>query len=243
MIAERLDARPWIDEQLEPLFADAFPEFITADHVAKLYIDRVREFFGAFNIMLLGDGDTPIATGWAVPICWNGSPDDLPDGYTDTTRRAVECHESTTPVDTLVICGGIVRRDMTGRGLAGQLINALCDLAEPAGLARVLAPVRPTMKSKYPLAPIESYARWAREDGAPLDPWLRTHWRLGGKIIGTAPHSQTMTGSVADWESWCGMRFPDSDRYVIPRGLSTLSIDVDADMGTYIEPNVWVRHR
>ena len=31
--------------------------------------------------------------------------------------------------------------------------------------------------------------------------WRRTHWRLGGKIIATAPRSQTITGTVAEWEA------------------------------------------
>jgi hypothetical protein len=50
---ERFDARERPDEQLEPLFGDAFPPFITADPVAKVYIDRVRAWFGEFDIMLV----------------------------------------------------------------------------------------------------------------------------------------------------------------------------------------------
>jgi hypothetical protein len=79
--------------------------------------------------------------------------------------------------------------------------------------------------------------------GAPLDPWLRTHWWLGGQIIATAPQSQTMTGTVQEWEAWTGMVLPATGEYVTPRGLSTLHIDIDEDRGTYTEPNVWVRHR
>jgi hypothetical protein len=55
-----------------------------------------------------------------------------------------------------------------------------------------------------------------RPDGAPLDPWLRTHWRLGGQIIATAPQSQTMTGTVQEWEAWTGMVLPATGEYVIP---------------------------
>jgi len=87
------------------------------------------------------------------------------------------------------------------------------------------------------------HPRWTRPDGAPLDPWLRAHWRLGGRIIATAPQSQTMTGTVDDWQHWTGMLFPSAGQYVIPGGLSTLHIDLDSDRGTYVEPNVWVQHR
>ncbi len=52
-----------------------------------------------------------------------------------------------------------------------------------------------------------------------------------------------MTGTVAQWEEWTGMRFPDSGVYVIPDGLSTLRIDLGDDSGTYVEPNVWMQHQ
>jgi hypothetical protein len=51
-----------------------------------------------------------------------------------------------------------------------------------------------------------------------------------------------MTGTVSDWEKWTSMPFPSSGTYVIPDGLTTLTIDRSADTGTYTEPNIWVRH-
>ena len=240
---ERFDARTWPEDVLDELFAGAFPAFITADLDAKKYIGRVREWFADLNIMLVDEHGVPVATGWGVPIRWNGELADLPAGYTGTTRRAVEGREHDTTPDTFVICGGIVSRSRTGQGLAGELIKALRDLAPRAGCTRVIAPVRPTLKPAYPLTPIDTFARWTRDDGAPLDPWLRTHWRLGGKIIATAPSSQTMAGTVSEWEGWTGMVFPSTGEYVIPGGLSTLHVDRDEDRGRYVEPNVWVQHR
>ncbi|CAL9353545.1 hypothetical protein SUDANB176_00525 [Streptomyces sp. enrichment culture] len=84
--------------------------------------------------------------------------------------------------------------------------------------------------------------RWSREDGTALDPWIRTHQRLGAEILSAAPASQTMTGTVAEWERWTGMAFPESGDYVIPGGLGLLRISRSADQGVYREPNVWMRH-
>ena len=39
------------------------------------------------------------------------------------------------------------------------------------------------------------------------------------------------------------MDFPESGDYVIPQGLALLSVDRVAGIGTYFEPNVWIRHR
>jgi hypothetical protein len=239
---ERFDARVWPEDQMAALFEGAFPDFITADKVAATYIGRVREWFADLSVMLVDD-DAPVACGWGVPIRWDGTVTDLPSGYTDTTRRAVEDRIRGVEPDTFVICGGIVRRTQTGRGRAGELIAALCELPPVAALPRVIAPIRPTLKSAYPLTPVDTYAAWTRADGTALDPWLRTHLRIGGRLIATAPHSQTMTGSVDEWQKWTGMTFPSTGEYVIPEGLSTLRIDRQIDLGVYTEPNIWIQHR
>jgi hypothetical protein len=106
----------------------------------------------------------------------------------------------------------------------------------------MIAPVRPTLKSRYPLTDIAEFMTWTRDDGLPLDPWLRTHVRLGATILAPAPVSQTMTGTVTEWEQWTGMAFPASGTYVITDGLTTLEIDRPADTGIYREPNIWMRH-
>ncbi|WP_345216553.1 hypothetical protein [Georgenia halophila] len=148
-----------------------------------------------------------------------------------------------TEATTLVVCAAQVHPERKGAGLAGTLLAAFRNLSATAGYAHVIVPLRPTMKPRYPLTPIDVYAQWTRTDGLPLDPWLRTHVRMGATILDVAPRSQVMTGTVAQWEGWTRMLFPVSGEYVIPDGLSTLRIDRDADEGTYIEPNIWIQHR
>lgn len=46
-----------------------------------------------------------------------------------------------------------------GRGLAEQLIKAMRTIGERQGLTHLIAPVRPSLKERYPLAAIESYVR------------------------------------------------------------------------------------
>ena len=60
------------------------------------------------------------------------------------------------------------------------------------------------------MTPIERYAAWRREDGLLFDPWLRVHERLGAEVIGTAPEAMRIPGTVAEWEEWAGMAFPES---------------------------------
>ncbi|MER5752792.1 GNAT family N-acetyltransferase [Streptomyces sp. NPDC002088] len=242
LTTERTNARTWPEEQLAELFSEGFPQFITADRLGKEYIGRVREWFADLDLMLVDEDGVPVAGGWGVPIRWDGQVESLPTGYSQTLVQAVEGRERGAEPDTLVICGAIVTPSLKGRGLAGRTLTTLREVGREAGLSRVLAPVRPTTKARYPLTPIDSFMRWRRPDGAALDPWIRTHERMGAQILAGAPASQTMTGTVAEWESWTGLVFPESGEYVIPDGLSLLRIDRDADEGVYQEPNVWMRH-
>ena len=61
------------------------------------------------------------------------------------------------------------------------------------------------------------------------------------------PESMRTTGTVADWESWTQMRFPETGDFVFPAGLATVHIatvhiDSERDVGEYWEPNVWLIH-
>lgn len=224
------------------LFSEGWPEFIFHDRQTGRHLPRVRELFSDLELVLL-DGDEIVAAGWAVPLRWNGQIADLPTGYNGCLARALEAHNAGVHPDTMAIVAAQVRRDRQGEGLAGELLTALRDLAGKAGWPRVICPVRPTLKASYPLTPIERYIEWTRPDGTPLDPWIRTHCRLGARVLAPAPRSQVITGTVAEWQAWTGMAFPDSGDYVIPGGLSTLRIDREADQGVYVEPNVWLQHR
>jgi GNAT superfamily N-acetyltransferase len=239
----QFDTREWPDEQLTALFAEGFPQFILADQEAKSLIGPVRDSFAALDIALVDGRKVPVAAGWGVPICWDGSVADLPGGYTDSLRRAVGVHTDGGQPDTLVICAGVVHPEHKGTGTAASLIRALVDLAGREALSKVIAPLRPTLKHRYPLTDIHAYAAWTRADGWPFDPWLRLHVRLGARILAVAPRSQTMNGTVAEWESWTDMAFPCTGSYVIPEGVSLLQVDREHDHGEYVEPNVWVQHR
>jgi hypothetical protein len=123
-----------------------------------------------------------------------------------------------------------------------EILTAMRTLAERHGLEHLIAPVRPSWKERYPIASIESYIQWRREDGQLLDPWMRVHERLGARVSTPLPESLSITGTVSEWESWTGLTFPASGDYVFPEGLATVHIDKDADRGSYWEPNVWMIH-
>ena len=113
------------------------------------------------------------------------------------------------------------------------MIQRMAEVGRDRGLDTLIAPVRPTLKQNYPLTPIERYLSWRREDGTHLDPWLRTHERLGADIVKVAPESMRVSGTVAEWEEWTEMALPESGAYVVPGALVPIEIDRERDEGVY----------
>jgi GNAT superfamily N-acetyltransferase len=233
-------ARPDLDEEAGAAFRGGWPEFIFHDPVTGEYIARVDTYFPQFDVLLLEDGEV-VAGGWGVPLAWDATVAALPDGYDGALVAAVAGHEKSVPPDTLSVMAAAVKAGRQGQGLAGRVLTALRDRATAAGLDRVIAPVRPTLKSRYPLTPMDQFAGWTR-DGLHIDPWIRTHQRLGATILAPAPRSMVITGTVAEWEDWAKMAFPQTGSYVVPDALDLVEIDRAHDQGTYQETNLWMRH-
>ena len=49
-------------------------------------------------------------------------------------------------------------------------------------------------------------------------------------------------GTRAEWESWTALQFPEDGDYVVPGALVPVDFDRERRPGTYVEPNVWMRH-
>jgi GNAT superfamily N-acetyltransferase len=225
-----------LEIRYEALSIRTFPEYMHHNEPGRRYWDRLYSDFPDFQVALL-DGDELVAEAHAVPLPWDGTLDDLPSGWDEGFVRAMTSDREATALQALAISVLPARQ---GEQLSSRMIEVFRDTARSAGLGSVLAPVRPTLKSSYPLIPIEEYIRWRRDDGTHFDPWIRIHERVGGEIVAPAPNSMLMRAPVSDWEEWTGMRFPADGEYVFPEALATLV--VSAGVGTHVEPNVWLRH-
>jgi hypothetical protein len=234
--------RPDLKGAADAAFQVKWPEFLFPhDPVAKEREARVAEFFPQYDVLML-DGERVIAGGWGVALRWDGTVEDLPEGYDSTMIRAVEGHQAGVQATTLSYMTVAVIDSETKKGLAATVLSALRARGVAAGLSHVIAPVRPTLKPRYPLTPMASFATWTREDGLSIDPWIRSHQRMGATILAPCPRSMVITGTIAQWEFWTNMVFPETGRYVVPGALGLVDINVAQDTGTYTEENLWVQH-
>jgi GNAT superfamily N-acetyltransferase len=228
-------------ELIEPAFAataDVVPEYNKNGDVLNCYWARLTDEYAPFQFFLVGAGDEILARAQSIPIRWDGTVDDIPAGIDGAITRGFE-EDGANVLCALVI---MVPAAHQGRGISPLAVRAMNEVARQRDLSRLIAPVRPNWKERYPLTPIERYASWRRPDGLPFDPWMRVHERLGARVLKCEPHSLRITGSVAEWEEWTGMSFPESGCYWFPGGLDTVAIDREADRGRYWEPNVWMQH-
>jgi GNAT superfamily N-acetyltransferase len=230
--------RPDLWEEARSLFEDVWPEYNMHGNNTAAYFGSLFPRHAAVQVLLYDTRvDRVVARGRTIPLRWDGSLDDLPAGIDDAGRRGVE---DPGRANALCALAAEVAVDRQGRGLSRLVIEAMAAVARRAGLAPLVAPVRPSWKERYPLIAIDRYAAWTRPDGLPFDPWLRVHARMGATIVRPEPRSLLIEAPVADWEGWTGMVFPEDGEYVFPSGLAPLR--VRGGTGTYWEPNVWMLH-
>ncbi|SDD59220.1 GNAT family N-acetyltransferase [Actinokineospora iranica] len=237
------DDRPDLWQRIPVLFAGVWPEYNIHGDVIAGYWERLFAIFGRFQLALFDpDTDDVLATARGIPLVWDGTEAGLGPGIDAAVEAGFAAHDTKASTNALCALGIEVAPSHRGKGLSVVALQALCTAARQAGLSHVIVPIRPTLKERYPLVPIERYASWKAPDGTPFDPWIRTHVRRGGVLSAPAPHSSLITGTVTEWETWTGVSFPDSDDYVFPHGLALLHVDRKQDLGTYWEPSVWIVH-
>jgi GNAT superfamily N-acetyltransferase len=219
-----------------------WPEFLYHDAVTERLFGRVVSEYAECQFYAWDDERKEVVgVGNAIPATWDGAPDTLLDRGIDGVMEARFADDAPAP-NVLCALQILLAPECRGHGLSGRMIQRMAEIGRANGLDTLIAPVRPNLKHRYPLAPIERYIEWRRPDGMLFDPWLRTHERLGAVIAKVAPESVRISGTVAEWEEWTELALPETGSYIVPGALVPVSIDRERDEGLYLEPNVWMVH-
>ena len=218
----------------------SWPKFYQGCAAKTRFWDRTYTDLAAYQVVFVDGGGAVVACGHTAPLYWDGTVDGLPSGWDAGLERA--CTPEQEP-NTLMALAAVAHPVVKNAGLGAEILESMRDLGRQHGFSSLIAPVRPNRKESYPLAKFEEYIGWTHPDGSAFDPWLRVHLHLGGRILMVAPESMVVEGTVEQWAVWTGGTFPATGAYVVPGGLAPVHIDLEHDLGRYVEPNVWVEHR
>lgn len=182
--------------------------------------------------------DYVIAAANTLPL-YTPNPYELPETGWDWILKTA--HE-TMDREPNVLCGIAisVAPAWRGKGIARRMIEGMHGLCLEKGLQRLILPVRPSGKYRYPKVAIDEYVRWTDDRGRIFDPWIRSHVAMGGRVQGICRNSMVVEEPVGFWETWTGKHIDASGDFEIENGLVPVEIDLERNIGRYAEPNVWV---
>ena len=194
-------------------------------------------------VLVASENEEVVCIANSIPLRWEGELEDLPDdGWDWALIKGIDDLAQGRAPNLLCALQIVVFGDNRGKGISTHGVRTMKAIGHEHGLKGLIAPVRPNRKSDFPDMPIDDYIKLADSAGLPQDPWMRVHARVGARIIKPCPTAMRITGTVAEWEKWTGMSFPQSGDYVVPGALVRVQIDRENDIGTYVEPNVWMWH-
>ena len=225
-------------------FSREWPAFMLHDPYGDQHFDLL-ERFGDDSYVIVDDGGEVVGRAQSVPVPWRlGDP--LPDrGWDAAIESAVTAAVLGSATPTVCALEILLRPDVRGRGLSDRAIVALRERAAARGAEALFAPVRPSRKGGEPALAMAEYAALTRDDGLPVDPWLRAHVRVGGEVVGVCGRSMTITGSLDEWRAWTGLDLAAhrGGAVAVEGGLTSVMVHPTEPVAAYVEPNVWVVHR
>jgi GNAT superfamily N-acetyltransferase len=224
--------------------AASWHEFMMHDPVANGNWHELFDRFEEYQFAMLDtESNRMAAMGNSLPFHWDQPLEELPEGGWDWVfLKAIEDHRNGVAPNIQSAIQVAIHPEYQGQGLSMKMIEAMRDIGRTKGFKFLVAPVRPSEKSKYPLIRVDDYITWKTDEGLPFDAWLRVHARAGARIVKPCHESMTIHGSRQEWEEWTGLKFPQSGTYFIPGALNPIRMDIEKDEGVYIEPNVWMAH-
>ena len=229
-------------------FQAGWPEFARHDPTAALYygaLDRYLDFVLA--AVDREQPDRPIARACSVPFAFRDATSgrkELPPGGWGAVIRWADADwragRRATAVSALEI---LVAPPYRGRGISQLMLSAMLANTWARGFADLYAPLRPSDKHREPHVPFADYVARTRPDGLPHDAWVRTHIRAGARVVGIAPYSMVIAGTLAEWSEWTGVEFAGGGEIIVPGALSPVHASREQNHAVYVEPNLWVHHR
>ncbi len=223
--------------------ARCWDRFMLEDPLASRYWGRLFSDFPDCQFALF-EGDRLLAIGNCLPLDPECDTQALPgEGWDWALEKGFLDLEAGRAPRLLCALAVSILPEARGRGLSARMIRAMGEIGVRRGLPALIAPVRPSRKAECPRMPMEAYLRRVTDEGLSVDPWIRVHQRLGGRVLSVCGQSMRIPGSLENWREWTGLPFPPGEEEVlVPGALAPVRVDHARNEALYTEPNVWMLH-
>ena len=219
----------------------SWPEFMRHDPIGGLYYGNVETRFAEFVLIAQDDAGEVVAVAHSIPfehgdgaLPENGWDFVIRNGLLTSLHGRAARHR----------LGDRDRRPAAtakGRGCPGRCSRRCARTRPGTGFAELVAPVRPNGKDDVD-EPMTTYAFRVREDGLPVDPWLRVHVRAGGRIPQWPPARWSSPAPSRSGGSGPGCRSTRPARSSCLERSPRCTATLEHGVAVYVEPNVWVVH-
>jgi hypothetical protein len=239
-------------------------------------LDAQSEVFPAGQILVCDQESRPLASLSTNRIDWDGVLEHLPtwDRVAGPTRTYRDTYAQNG--NAIVLMSANVRRDARKTRLTDLLIDQIKRLAATEGIEHILSDFRPSEYGAYKLEAYKleregtgfaAYCAWARQDGLPMDGWLRSLTRNGMQPLGVDSRAMVVRTTLEEFSRYRATyhldrwyRLTDPNVISIRMSEHTPHLDLDdvdekwecGETGTwyvdrsggralYVESNLWGR--
>jgi len=227
-------------DQIDELTSSYYPEFILHDQITTTYWDKIYDLYPQFQLAYSKDHKI-IAVGNSVPLNIENYNNFNIDGWDWALEQSIFQYNNQIKPNVLVGLSVVIDNEHQGKGKSKVVLSDFKKIAIQSGFDRVIIPIRPINKHLYPLMNLEDYIN-QRINGLHIDPWIRTHENLGGKIICICKNAMNISGTIKEWEDWSGIKLLNDGKYHIQGSLAPLEVDIAKNYCIYNEPNIWIEY-
>ncbi|MBD9357368.1 GNAT family N-acetyltransferase [Methylomonas albis] len=221
-----------------------WPSFLAGHHKGIDHSETIDAEFADLQLMALcrKDGNV-VGVAHAVALPNTAIPDVLPaEGWDWAIERALLQPRQRERGETPCILSITVLPRFQRAGIASALLLEYLERARQNGAINVIAPVRPILGATLLNMPTEVFLELRRPDGYHIDPWIRTHEKLGGKIAGICANSMRILAPIKRWQKWGAQLNETGDRLLVEGQIAPIRVLPNSGFAEYIEPNIWMMY-
>lgn len=209
---------------------------------------RAKVFPEGHLIMKDPKDDKILATLSTNRINWNGDLSQLPN-WDGVAGEPTDYSSTYDPEgNTLVLMSMNVNPEFQGAGVARQMIELIKQQAKDLGATHLIGSFRPNQFGKFKAegdnwkVDFEEYCKLNREDGWPIDGWLRSLTKNGMEPLVVDREAMTVTSSLDEFEDYKSHYNPDNWKEVAQGIWECGEVGqwtVNEGQAVYKECNLW----